>query len=106
MELKINSNNENKLLGRREITFSVEQDSSTPSKKDIVKEVCKKLNLSPESTIIVKIDQGFGTKQSSGLAHSYESKAAMEKSEPKHLLTRLGKSAAAEPAAQEAAKSE
>jgi ribosomal protein S24E len=96
MELKINSNQENRLLNRREIMFSVEQDGSTPSKVELVKEICKKLNLSPDSTIIVRVDQGFGRKESSGVAHSYSDRKLMEKSEPKHITARSGKGKADE----------
>jgi len=105
MELKIISNTENKLLNRKEITFSVEQDSSTATRDDLTKELCKKLNLSPDSTLIVKINQGFGKKESSGVAHSYATKEALEKFEPKHILTRIAKKAAkANPPTAEEAK--
>jgi small subunit ribosomal protein S24e len=106
MELKIISNNENKLLNRKEITFEVEQDSSTATREVLTKELCKKLNLSPEATLIVRIDQGFGQKHSSGIAHSYKDKETLEKYEPKHILTRISKKAAKankeEPKAEEA----
>lgn len=107
MELKIESSKENKLLNRKEITFTVEQDSSTAKRDELTKELCKKLNLNPESTIIVRIDQGFGRKESSGVAHSYQSRELLEKYEPKHVLARrLGKKpakevAGAEPKAEE-----
>lgn len=106
MELKITANTENKLLNRKEITFMVEQDNSTAKREDLTKELCKKLNLNPDSTIIVRIDQGFGRKESSGVAHSYQSKELLEKYEPRHVLAKVGKKAAkqegAEPKAEEA----
>lgn len=94
MELKIVSSNDNKLMSRKEIRFSVDQDGSTASRDMLTKEICKKLNLNPDFTIIVRIDQGFGKKESTGTAHSYDSKEMLEKYEPKHLLTRIGKKAA------------
>ncbi len=94
MELKILSSNENKLLNRREIIFSVVQDSSTANRTDLTKELCKKLNLHPDSTIIVRIDQGFGHKESSGFAHAYQSKEMLEKYEQKSILARIAKKAA------------
>lgn len=93
MELKIISNEENHFLKRKEIKFSVEQDGSTVSRAEITKEICKKLNLSPDATIVVRIDQGFGSKESAGIAHSYQSKELLGKSEPKHILARSGKKA-------------
>ena len=89
MELSITSNKENKLLGRREIEFNVVQEGSTPSKNEIKAELCKKLNLDPESVIIVKVDQSTGVKQGRGFAHAYPSKEAIEKFEPVHLVNRM-----------------
>ncbi len=101
MELKILSNNENRLLNRKEIEFSVDQESSTANRTDLTKELCKKLNLSPESTLIVRIDQGFGKKESRGMAHSYQTKEALERYEPKHILERISKKAGKKAAAEE-----
>lgn len=89
MELSITSNKENKLLGRREIEFNVVQDGSTPSKNDIKAELCKKLNLDPESVIVVKLDQSTGVKQGHGFAHAYPSKEMIEKLEPLYLVNRM-----------------
>lgn len=110
MELVITSENDNKLLNRKEIRFSVQQEGATLKKEEITKEICKKLNLSPEATIVVKIDQGFGKKESSGIAHSYKDKEALKKYEPEHLLKRISKKAGgaegAEEPKQEEAKEE
>lgn len=91
MEIKILSNVENKHLDRKEISFSVIEESSTPSREALKTELCKKLNLSPDSTIVVNVAQSFGTKQSLCVAHSYKSKESLEKSEPKHILDRIAK---------------
>ncbi len=89
MELSITSNKENKLLGRREIGFNVVQEGSTPSKNEVKAELCKKLNLDPESVIVVKLDQSTGVKQGHGSAHAYPSKEAVEKFEPLYLVNRM-----------------
>ena len=91
MELRIISNNENKMLSRKEIRFSVMQDGGTVSRAELAKELCKKLNLHPESTIITRIDQGFGMRESTGMAHAYQTKDALEKYEPKKILARIAK---------------
>lgn len=85
------SDKENRLLKRREIEFSVEQEAGTPEREELTKEICKKLSLSPDSTVVVRVDQGFGRKKSTGVVHSYESRELLEKTEPKHLLARIGK---------------
>lgn len=90
MELKILSNTENKPFSRKDIVFSIVQGSSGISKRtDVHTELCKALNLKPESTVVVKIDQRFGAKESSGIAHSYETKEMMERYEPHYLLDRI-----------------
>jgi len=91
MEMRITSDKENKLFNRREISITVEYDKGTPKKEDLARELCKKFNLSPDSTIIVNMEQGFGRKESTALAYSYKSKELLERYEPKHLLARLAK---------------
>lgn len=103
MEVKIISNNENKLLNRREISFVVEEQTKTANKEEILKEVCKKLSLNPEATIVIKVNQGFGKKESSGVVHSYDKKETLKKYEPEYMLTRLEKKAAKSGAAKEGA---
>jgi ribosomal protein S24E len=89
MELKITSSRENKTIGRREIGFSVFSESGI--KREALKaELCKALNASPSSTIIVRIDSSFGSKMSTGLAHSYQSEDALKRYENRGLLERLG----------------
>ena len=89
MELKITSTKENKMIGRKEIGFSVFSDTGV--KRDALKvELCKTLNISPNSTIIVRIDTGFGSKMSTGIARSYENEDALKRYENRGLLERLG----------------
>jgi ribosomal protein S24E len=89
MELKIISNTENKAFSRRDILFSVLQDSGTSKRSDVHTELCKALNLKPESTVVVKMEQRFGAKESSAVAHSYDTKELMERYEPHYLLDRI-----------------
>ena len=91
MELKIMSDSNNALLNRREIQFYILADNATPSRESIKVELCKKLSLSPEATIVVKMDQGFGIKRCECMAHSYKDETALKKQEPKHIQERLVK---------------
>ncbi len=94
MDVEIDSNRENKALGRKEISFKAGEEGATASRQEITKAVCKKLNLDPDATIVVSISQGFGSKGTAGIAHSYASREALERNEPKHLLARIAKKAA------------
>ena len=77
------------MIGRKEIEFSVFARRGV--KRDELKaELCKKLNISPASTIIVRIDSGFGSKMSTGIAHSYANEETLKKYESRRLLERLG----------------
>lgn len=88
MEIEVKKDTNNAVVGRREIEFWLMQDDKTPAKEDVKKELCKKLNLHPDATIIVKIDQSYGVKRASGLAHSYKDAEAMKKNEHEYLFER------------------
>ncbi len=100
MDIDVTKDVQNKLLKRREIQFSLDYPDKTPSKDAVKEEICKKLNLNPASTVIVKIEQLYGGKKSACVVHSYESEEAM-KIEAKYLFERHGKK---EHAAKEAAE--
>ncbi len=80
MELKIISNDENKLLGRKEIKASAVSTDKTPTRAAVMEELCKKLSLDPALVEIREIKQQYGYKVSSILAYSYSSKEVMDKS--------------------------
>ena len=91
MDLNITSDSNNKALDRREIEFSVVQDSATANKDEIKRELCKRLNLDPDSTIINSLKQEFGVRRCAGSANSYRSKEEMERLEPAYIIKRLSK---------------
>lgn len=93
MELSILSDSNDPNTGRRDIAFSVVQDDKTSSREEVKGELCKRLNISPDTTIITDIKQEFGVRRSMGTAHSYGTKEQLERSEPKYLLERLSKRA-------------
>ena len=94
MEISIQSDANNPILQRREISFVALQDGSTPPRDEMKMEICKKLNLDPELTVLVEIKQEFGLKRSAGKVHTYKTKQQLEASEPKYLMARFAKRAA------------
>jgi len=88
MEIKITKDETNSTTGRREVQVYVLQDDKTPSKEDIKKEVCKKLSLGPDLTVVVKVDQKFGTKQSIATLHAYKDQASLNAYTQKYLIGR------------------
>ncbi|MGC8537602.1 MAG: 30S ribosomal protein S24e [Candidatus Micrarchaeia archaeon] len=91
MEIKVIEEVDNKLLERKEITFLATYDDRTVSIDEAKTEICKKLGLTPENTVINRVDQKFGLRQSEIRAYSYQNKEAMNKYERKYLTKRLEK---------------
>ena len=86
MEIEISNDKENKLFGRREFSFKITYDGKTPSKEEVKESLCKKLGLSPDLTMIMKVAQLYGSEESRGIAYSYSDKglfAKLEKHEAK-----------------------
>lgn len=92
MDISIQSDTNNRMLQRREIGFVAVQEAGTPRRDELKKEICKKLSLDPDSTILVEVNQEFGMRRSAGIVHSYKSKEQLMKAEPKYLTERLAKS--------------
>ncbi|MDE1855960.1 MAG: 30S ribosomal protein S24e, partial [Candidatus Micrarchaeota archaeon] len=60
MNIKVDNEKDNKLLGRKEISFTISHKGQTPKKEEVKVEICKKLNLNPELTVVVKINPIYG----------------------------------------------
>ncbi len=92
MNIHVISETENKLFDRKEIVCSVTLDDRTLSNEEAKREICKKMNLKPDATIITGIEQSFGIKHCTVYAHAYAKSSDIEKFEKKHILARLKKS--------------
>lgn len=90
MDLTIVSENENKLLERKEVRATVTFDTVTPTRKDIRTEMGGKLAASPDTIVLRNVKSEFGMKKINVLAHVYASPDAVKKSEPNYILVRDG----------------
>jgi ribosomal protein S24E len=88
MEIEITNDTNNAVAKRREIEFYVIQTDRTPQRDEVKREVCKKLNLSPDSTLVVSLNQTFGVKRSRGIIHSYQNADVMKSNENAYLFER------------------
>ena len=79
MDVSVLDDNENKLFDRRELRIRAVYEGKTPTRDEIRESVCKKLNLSPETFDIIRIDQEYGIQESEIVAYSYKSKESMDK---------------------------
>lgn len=91
MELEVINDIKNSVVGRREIEFYIMQDDKTPSIDEVKREICKKLNLSPDSTIVINIGQAFGTRRSKAIAHNYPNAESLKKFEHEYFFERAAK---------------
>ncbi len=79
MELKITSDNENKLLGRREVCASATYTEKTPTKDEVKEALCKKMSLDPALVEIREIRQQYGLRVSDITAFAYSDADTMAK---------------------------
>lgn len=91
MEIKISKDEENKLFKRRKISFYVVGEEKTPTTREVKKELCKKLNISPDATLIEELNQEFGQRLCNCIAVSYGSAEEMKKNEKKYKIERRAK---------------
>jgi len=86
MKLEITKEKETPLLSRKRITIMVEFEGSTPSRKDIVKAVAKKLDVSDKLIVTKHIYQRFGVGLIKVISHVYETESDKNKVEREYLL--------------------
>ncbi|MBM3229634.1 hypothetical protein FJZ26_04350 [Candidatus Parvarchaeota archaeon] len=89
MEMSIDSKTENKLFDRVEVSFSVQFEKSTPSRKEIREELAKHTGASSDLIVIGRLGTQFGKRKANGQASLYKNKEALLKSSS-HLLQRDG----------------
>ena len=89
MEIKVISNSENRLMHRKEVVFAIIGEPSV--KADRVKaEVCKLEGISPDTAVVSRIDQEYGSLRQKGVVHAYESAGFMKRFESRPVLERAG----------------
>ena len=89
MDLIVKDKNENKALGRTEITCEVSFEAAMPSRKQLREAICAATGAAPELLVIVSAKGHFGTSKAIVRAHAYKDANAM-KVERKYLLVRDG----------------
>lgn len=90
MTIEINSQTENKLLERKEISATVKYKGSTPNRKDIRSLLGGKIGANPELVVLKKVTNEFGIEEIKIRAHVYDKAESMKKNEAYHLLVRDG----------------
>jgi len=87
VKLELTSTKINKVVGRKELAFRVEE-ASTPSRADVRREIAVLMRTDPENVYIRSLETRTGTRAVTGLAHVYDDVKKAEGVEPKYIVTR------------------
>ncbi len=90
MEIKVESQKENKLLERKEILATILFNGPTPKREEVKNGLCSKLGLALDVVALKKIESRFGAKQLKVIAHVYKDAEKLKKTEARHILVRHG----------------
>lgn len=91
MELKIVSNKENALMGRKEIVFTLRHEGeTTPSRTQVRQLLAGEVGSKTENVVIDAMESEYGRGQTTGSARAYKSADEARKTERTHLLKRNG----------------
>jgi small subunit ribosomal protein S24e len=87
MNISIETQNDNTLLKRKEVSASVLFEGiTTPSRKELQKLIAKETKAKPEMVIIQQIKTLFGTTKAKITAHVYDDQETLKLLERKNLL--------------------
>lgn len=93
MDIRIESDKRNELLGRREIGFTLKYAGPTPSRKDVMDKLSAKLNLDQRLAVLDSLQRRFGVSELRGSLRVYDSEETKLKLERDYLLNRGKKEA-------------
>ena len=90
MKVNIVSKDQNPLMKRKEITFSVDhtQNGGTPTRVEVSRQLASLLKTKPELVFVKKLKTKTGTMVAVGKANVYYSIEQAKGMEPKHLIAR------------------
>ena len=90
MNVNIISNNDNKLLERKEIEAEISFAGATPKRLQLKEAVGQKIGANPELMVLRNVTSNFGRHAVKVRVHSYSSKEALISTEPVHIKVREG----------------
>jgi ribosomal protein S24E len=90
MKLKIVSKDQNPLMKRKEVTFSVEhaQTEGTPTRAEVRKQLAILLKTDLDLVYVKQLETKTGTMVTVGEANAYDSVEQAKLVEPEHILAR------------------
>lgn len=89
MDAEIISFKDNKLLGRKEVTYLFKDVAGKLTKKEAVEFVAKQHSVNPASVIPIKLKGVFGTRNVEALFYIYSDMEEARKQLPEYIFLRL-----------------
>jgi len=90
MDIEVVSENENKLIDRKEIRIKVGFSGATPKRSEIKGELSGKLGMNSDLLVIRQITEKYGTKSVEADVHIYKNVEKLKEIEPKYAQKREG----------------
>jgi ribosomal protein S24E len=87
MKLELTSTRINKVVGRKELLFKIDE-ASTPSRADVRRDIAVLMRTEPDNVYVRELKTKTGTRMVTGLAHVYNDAATALTVEPKHIIIR------------------
>ncbi|MCX6649456.1 MAG: 30S ribosomal protein S24e [Candidatus Bathyarchaeota archaeon] len=87
MKLELTSTKINKVVGRKELAFKVDE-ASTPSRADVRRDIAVLMRTELDNVYVRKLKTKAGTRKITGVAHVYNDAATALAIEPKYIITR------------------
>jgi len=88
MEIQITGEENNELLNRKEVRFSVLHDEETPSRLAVRDSLAAKLDRSSDEVVVHEMDTKFGMNETLGHAKVYDSSEDAREIEEGYMLER------------------
>jgi small subunit ribosomal protein S24e len=88
MEIEIVDENENPMLHRTDVRFTVTHEAETPSRLSVRDSLAAQLNKDSSEVVVRKLDTKFGMRKTVGYAKVYESAEYARDVEQDHMLDR------------------
>jgi small subunit ribosomal protein S24e len=88
MEIDIIEEDENPMLHRTDVRFSITHEEATPSRLSVRDSLAAKLNKDAEEVIVHQLDTKFGMRKTVGYAKVYDDPENARNVEQQHMLDR------------------
>ena len=88
MDIEITQEEENELLNRTEVRFSIVHDGETPARLAVRDSLAAKLGKGSDEVVVHKMDTKFGMNETLGHAKVYESPEDAREIEEEYMLER------------------